>query len=183
MRTKLFNREAKKHLKKYPRKHRFVTYDKADTILLLFESDGQDDKLIKDMIRTLKKDKKKVTAYGFFNSKNPVIAHLDELRVFNKKNVSVFHKPNKDVLSGIKSTKFNLLIDLSVNTAIPLMYLSLYADADMKISSKITDLELFDFILDINQRKEKNLGVKNAVDEQFIFDEIFFYLKSIQTTD
>jgi len=182
MYIKLFNNAAKRHLKNNSCNGRFVTYDKAASILLLFESDGKEDVLIRSIVKTLEDDEKNVTAYGFLNSKNLAVNYSSSIKMFNKKDLDFLHKPDKKILSEIKSTKFDLLIDLSRNRFTPLLYLSLFANAAMKISSKITDPQLFDFILDVNQ-SVKNSNVKSPVDEQFIFNEIIFYLKSIQTTD
>jgi len=183
MKTKLFNRAAKKRLKKNLRKRRFVNYDKAENILLLFESNEKSDALIKNTMKTLKNNKKNVIAWGFSNTKSIIENSTDEIKIFNKKNISIFQKPNKDVLKQVKSFKFDLLIDLSLNASIPLMYLSLFAEAAMKISTKITDLQLFDFILDVKHKNQENSNTEKAINEQFIFDEIIFYLKSIQTRD
>lgn len=183
MKNKLFNRTAKKHLRKNPRERRFVNYTKADNILLLFESDGSSDIHVREIVKALKNDKKNVVAWGFFNSKNPVESNSFDIKLFNKKSINVFQKPNKEILKEISTSKFDLLIDLSINTTIPLMYISLLTNANMKISSKITDQRLFDFILDINKLKEESLRLENSINEQFLFNEINFYLKSIQTTD
>ena len=182
MYIKLFNRIAKKQLKNSLRNGRFVTYDKAMNILLLFESDGKEDVLIRDIVKTLENDGKNVTAYGFLNSKTLAVNYSRCIKMFNKKEIDIFHKPDKKILNEIKFSKFDLLIDLSKNAFTPLLYLSLFANATMKISSKIIEPQLFDFILDINQNI-KNMNTKSTIDEQFIFNEIIFYLKSIQTTD
>ena len=179
MKKLLFNKRAKRYLKKYPRKRRFVNYEKSQSILLLFESDRQGDEPIKNIVQTLKKDRKKVFALGFSRVKLLIENDLPEIKLFGKKNVDFFQKPEKVVFSKIKSNHFDLLIDLSANTLIPLMYISLLCDVSMKISTKITEPQLFDFILNV----EKQSDEKNALNEQNLFDEIIFYLKSIQTTD
>jgi len=179
MYIKLFNRAAKKHSRSNLRSGRFVTYDKAKNILLLFESDGKNDIAIENIVKTLEKAGKNVLAYGFFNSKSSVVNYSHNIKLFNKKNTDLMRKPDRKILNEIKSSNFDLLIDLSRNTLTPLLYLSLFAHATMKISSKMTDPQLSDFILDIN----KNSSAQSAVYEQFVFDEIIFYLKSIQTTD
>jgi len=179
MKTILFNHRAKKHLKTHPRKRRFVNYEKSKSILLLFESDEKGDEQIKNIVQTLKNDKKNVVALGFSTAKLLVESDLPEIKLFSKKNTDFFQKPEKTIFNELKSTEFDLLIDLSAHRLIPLMYISLLCDASMKISTKINDTQLFDFILNV----EKLLGEKNAMNEQNLFNEIIFYLKNIQTTD
>jgi len=182
MRTILFNSRAKKHLKKNPRSRRFVTYEKSENILLLFESDGSDEQ-IKNIVKILQNDRKNVVAFGFSGAKEIVESDMLEIKLFNKKSTDFFQKPDKAIFNEIKSTKFDLLIDLSENTLIPLMYISLLCDAMMKISTKIIEPQLFDFILDIRSQDEKNSNERGMMNKQVVFDEIIFYLKSIQTTD
>ena len=179
MKTILFNHRAKKHLKTHPRKRRFVNYEKSKRILLLFESDEKGDEQIKNIVQTLKNDRKDVVTLGFSTAKVLVERDLPEIKLFNKKNTDFFQKPEKAIFSELKSATFDLLIDLSAHRLIPLMYISLLCDASMKISTKINDTQLFDFILNV----EKQSGEKNALNEQNLFDEIIFYLKSIQTSD
>ena len=183
MKTILLNSRAKKHVKKHPRKRRFVTYEKSKNILLLFESDGKGDNQIKNILKTLQNDKKNVAVLGFSSVKQLVDNDMTEIKLFNKKSIDFFHKPDKTILNTLKSHTFDLLIDLSANTLIPLMYISLLCDASMKIATKITKPQLFDFILNVNQPNKKKSNDKSAMNEQIIFDEIIFYLKSIQTTD
>ena len=183
MRTILFNQRAKKYLKKHPRKRRFVTYEKSENILLLFESDGSNNEQIKNIVKTLQNDRKNVVALGFSSAKQLVESDLLEIKLFNKKSIDFFQKPEKAIFNKIKSTKFDLLIDLSEDTLIPLMYISLLCDATMKISTKIIEPQLFDFILNVKHQNNKKSNEKSTINEQFIFDEIIFYLKSIQTTD
>ena len=182
MKTMLFNSRAKKYLKKNPRSRRFVTYEKSENILLLFESDGKGDEQIKNIVKMLTNDRKNVVALGFSKEKELVESDVTEINLFNKKSTVFFQKPKKAIFHKIK-TKFDLLIDLSENTLIPLMYISLLCNATMKISTKITEPQLFDFILNIRYSDKKESNQKSTMNEQLIFDEIIFYLKSIQTTD
>jgi len=183
MKTILFNSRAKKYLKKHPRKRRFITYEKSENILLLFESDGKGDEQIKNIVKTLQNDRKNVVALGFSSAKQLVESDLLEIKLFSKKSVDFFQKPEKAIFNKIKSTKFELLIDLSEHTLIPLMYISLLCDAAMKISTKIIEPQLFDFILNIKSQDKNNSNERGAMNKQTVFDEIIFYLKSIQTTD
>jgi len=178
MKKLIYNSRKKKFLKKHPRKARFVNFEKTTSVLLLFESDGKGDESMKNIVQSLKNDQKHVLALGFSKLNSPTEYNLSEVIVFNQKDVDFFQKPKKAVLDLIKQQKFDLLIDLSVSKLIPIMYLSLYCDASMKISTKVAETQIFDFILSAENSKEKNTD-----NIQYFFKEIIFYLKSIQTTD
>lgn len=183
MKNKLFSKHAHKFLKKHPHESRFVTYGKAKSILLLFESDKNNDAVIQSIVSELKKDNKHVVAWGYSNTKAIVESANSEINLFNKKDITLFQKPKSKISDKVKSLKFDLAIDLSLNNIIPLLYLSLHSNASMKISSKKMEQQLFDFILDVNTQNEQNPTASKQINEQYLFHEIIFYLKNIETTD
>ncbi len=176
----IFNRCFRKHSKTKQREKRFVNYDKAKDILIIFQSNKNNDAVITEIINTLKKDKKNVDAWGYLPARTEIRNNSSEIKLFNKKSINIFQKPSKDIINKIKPVKYDLLIDLSLHSSIPLMYLTLYADAAMKTGSKVRNPSLYDFIIEINHT---NIQPEESLDEKILFDKIIFYLKSIQITD
>jgi hypothetical protein len=183
----LFNRRAQAYLKTTPRNHRFVNYDKAKTILLLFESDhAEKNQNIHKIIEQLQKDGKKVTAWGFVNKKEIETAIFPEFRILHHKQTDFFHKPLASFINELKFVEYDLLIDLSFKPIIPLEYLALYAIASFKTGFRKTDPPLYDFVLDIENATTSSDSTEteeNQVDEIYLYNQIIFYLKHIQTTD
>ena len=185
--TYLFNKRAQKYLSVTPRDHRFVNYDKAKTILLLFESDYSEKNLkIHSIIDQLLLDGKKVCAWGFIDKKEIATAIFPNFRILHHKQTDFFHKPLESFINELQFSEFDLLIDLSVKPIIPLQYLALYSFSSFKTGIRKTNLPVYDFVLDIENvptQTESSEPMENVVDETYLFNQIIFYLKSIQTTD
>ena len=183
----LFNKRAQKYLDETPREHRFVNYDKAKTILILFESDyAEKNQAIHTIIDQIRKDGKKVTAWGFLNKKEIETAIFPDFRILHHKQTDFFHKPLDSYINELKFVEYDLLIDLSVNSIIPLEYLALYANASFKTGIRKTIIPVYDFVLDVDKvpaSDESSESVHTQVDETYLYNQIIFYLKKIQTTD
>lgn len=186
----LFNQRARKYLSVTPREHRFVSYSKAKTILLLFESDYSEKNVnVHKIISQMQLDGKKVSAWGFIDKKEIVTAIYPDFRILHHKQTDFFHKPLESYVNELQYLEFDLLIDLSVRPIIPLEYLAMYAIAAFKTGIRKTDIPLYDFVLDMdNASKETGISelsepAESQTDETYLYNQIIFYLKSIQTTD
>lgn len=183
----LFNKRAQRYLSVSPREHRFVNYDKAKTVLLLFESDySEKNPNVHRIIDQMQQDGKKVTAWGFIDKKSIDTAIFPDFRILHHKQTDIFHKPNESFLNELKFVEYDLLIDLSVLPVIPLQYLALYASAAFKTGIRKTELPIYDFVLNIDKvpfQNQSNEVLESQNEETYLYDQIIYYLKSIQTTD
>lgn len=183
----LFKKRAQKYLSLTPREHHFVNYKKAKTILLLFESDYSEKNLsVRRIINQMRLDGKKVSAWGFIDKKEVDTAILPDFRILHHKQTDFFHKPLISYINELQYNEFDLLIDLSVTPIIPLEYLALYALASFKTGIRKTEVPMYDFVLDVKNLQtetESEEQFENPVDETYLYNQIIFYLKSIQTTD
>src|ERR1035437_4943528 len=90
----LFKLRAMKFLNTSVRERRFVSYDKAKTVLILFESDFSEKNLvIRKLISSLQQDGKKVSAWGFVDKKEVTTAILPDFRILHNKQTDFFQKP------------------------------------------------------------------------------------------
>ena len=180
----IFKDRLKNHLKKLQRQRRFVNYNNAQSIFLLFESDLAEKNVeVRRIIQKLTADGKKVTAWGYTDKKLTSTPILPDFRIINKKEIDFSQRPHESVLSELAENKFDLLIDLTEKEIIPLQYIALYAIADFKTGIKRNHSKIYDFMMDMNgiaNQSEENLVDINAT---FIYNQIIFYLKSIQTSD
>ena len=185
--TYLFNKRARAYLKLTPREHRFVNYTKAKTILLLFGSDySEKNQNIHAIINELQQDVKKVCAWGFIDKKEIATAIYPDFRILHHKQTDFFHKPLISFINELQYSEFDLLIDLTSRQIIPLEYLALYANASFKTGMRKTNLPIYDFVLDIEKvplETESTELAEVSVEETYLYNQIIFYLKSIQTTD
>ncbi|NDP19666.1 MAG: hypothetical protein GZ091_01100 [Paludibacter sp.] len=186
----LFQNRAKKYLNTNIREHRFVSYGKAKTILLLFESDfSEKNPQIRKIIHKLQQDGKKVCAWGFIDKKEVLTSILPEFRILHHKETDSFKKPLPSYINELDILEFDLLVDLTLKPIIPLQYIAMYAKALCKTGIKKTDLPIYDFMLDVDNlsspidTSDSFETTNNEIDETYLFNQIIFYLKSIQTND
>jgi len=182
----LFQKRAQKYLSSSLRERRFVSYAKAKTVLLLFESDFSEKNLsIRRMINQLQQDGKKVSAWGFVNKKEVASSILPDFRILHHKQTDIFQKPLISFINELDNMEFDLLIDLSLKPLIALEYLAMYANASCKAGAKKTELPILDFVIDLENIKTPENSESNEIliDETYLFEQIIFYLKRIQTND
>lgn len=180
----LFQSDVKKYLKEEVRERRFVNYINAKTILLVFESDlSEQNLLIRNIIQQLVSDGKKVKAWGFVNKKETSSPILQDFRILHHGNQNFFKKPDKSILDELLLFKSDLLIDLTTTEIIPLQYITLYANAACKTGMKKDAMNFYDFMVDLKHEKLDNEDNNEIVDANTIYNQIIFYLKSIQTKD
>jgi hypothetical protein len=180
----IFQFVAKRHLKDAVRERRFVTYKKAKSIFLLFESDYlEKNKEIRNIIQSLQQDGKKVVAWGFLDKKNVTTSLMPDFRVLNHEQTNFIDSPKSTFLNELEGLEFDLLIDLTLKPVLPLQYLDLYAKASCKVGTRKSELQLYDFILDVDALMAEKAEEGEPLDQSYLFNQIIFYLKSIQTGD
>ena len=186
----LFKRRTKKYLELNPREKRFVTYDKAKTVLILFESEFSEKNLyIRRMINNLQQDGKKVSAWGYIDKKEVMTSILPDFRILHHKQTDFFQCPNESYLNELENQEFDIMIDLSLRPLLPLQYIAVYAKALFKVGIHKSEFAVYDFVLDVETQTTQSEEIENSeptdnlIDEIYLYDQIIFYLKSIQTTD
>jgi len=182
-----FQKRAQRYLRETSRERHFVNYNQAKTILLLFESDLQErNESIHKIISQLQQDGKKVVAWGFIDKKEVAASILPEFRILHHKQTDFFSRPLLPFLNELEGSEFDLLIDLSLKPVVALEYIAMYARALCKAGVRKNELAIFDFMLDVDSLKASVADApetENRIDETYLFSQIIFYLKSIQTTD
>jgi len=180
----LFQKRAQKYLSTTDRERRFVSYNQAKTVLLLFESEfSEKNPIIRKMIFSLQQDGKKVCAWGFIDKKEVATSILPDFRILHHKQTDFFEKPLESYINELESKEYDLLIDLSLRPILTLQYIALYANAAFKTGIHNTDLPIYDFIVDVNNIEVTHETEESPVDELYLFNQIIFYLKSIQSND
>jgi hypothetical protein len=166
------------------RSPKFVNYSNAKTVILLFESDyTEKNPEIRRIIQSLLSDGKKVMAWGYIDKRVITTAILPDFRILHNKNTNLIRKPHASFLTELDDMKFDLLIDLSCREIIPLQYLALYANATCKAGVKNNRLNIFDFMIDLESLTQSDFEQQEEINVSFIYNQIIFYLKSIETRD
>ena len=184
LRQYFFVKYATKFIKANVRDSRFVNYENAKTILVLFESDySEKNILIRRIIQNLIKDGKKVCAWGYIEKKEITTAILPDFRILHHKDTDIYKKPKVSYLNELDDMEFDLLIDLSVNEILTLQYIALHANAFCKTGVVKNKLKIFDFGLNLDNVNGNDENEMVDINPRYILDHIIFYLKSIQTKD
>ncbi len=188
--TYLFNKRADLYLSTLVRDRRFITYDRAKTVLLLFESDViEKNPAIRKIISSLQDDGKKVSAWGYIDKKQIHTAIFPDFRILNNDQTDFFRKPVVSYLNELENHEYDLLIDLTLKPLIPMQYIAMYSKAIFKTGIHKSDLNIYDFVMDVEslmtpvEKTENNEPAEILVDETYVYDQIIFYLKSIQSKD
>lgn len=196
----IFQKRLKKHLQENLRKKRFVDYDHANTVLLFFESDFiEKNRFIHKAIEQLKSDGKKVFAWGFLENKKTSSPILPNFKILDKDRIDFLGCPDKSFIKELTENEYDLLIDLTLEEKLPMKYLKMYANASLKAGKSGSMNNVMDFIIHIpvEENQEINQTIASAkkeeyniydeinfqYDQQFVFEQIIFYLKKIQSND
>jgi hypothetical protein len=184
IRNRIFAMQAGKQLKTVEREKKFVSYDKAKSILLLFESTySERNPGTKRIIETLLAEGKKVVAWGFVDKKQITSAVYPEYRILHSGDLNLLHKPKQALLNELSDQEFDLVIDITHQQWLALSYVVLYANAKCKTGMQKQGPVLYDFAVDIDSYlEEKNMNADD-LPFTFLYDQIIFYLKNIQTND
>jgi len=184
MSYKILKRFAEKYFRTVPRQKKFMTFQKAETILLIFKSDlSEGNPRIHRIIQLLTLEGKKVTTWGFLNKKESITPVSPNYKILLPKNFGLFNKPKKQILNELLSKEYDLLIDLSTGNLIYLDYIILCARAKCKAGIKKPEVNFYDFAMDMDDYLVKNNMKTSDLDISFIFDQIIFYLKNIHSND
>lgn len=180
----IFNKHARKLQNHTNIERKFVKYTNAKTILILFESDFMEENIeIHNIIKALKADGKKVMAWGYLEKKQVNTPILIDFRILNKQNLDLSRKPKEQFINEITNLKFDLLIDLTVNEIIPLQYIALYSNASLKTGLKKNKTPIYDFMIEIDKSRNDTIATQPVLNASYVYNQIIFYLKSIQTKD
>lgn len=173
-----------KHIKNEERNKQFVNYDKAQTVLLLFESHyTEKNPETKKIIHQLTADGKKVVAWGFVDKKEIMTPAYPDYRVLHPKDFQFCSKPSADIIKDLQQQEFDLLIDITTLPYLFIDYLVLYARAKCKVGMLKNDNNTYDFSINLNRfLQDRELEIED-LDYSFLYEQIIFYLKSIQTKD
>ena len=180
----LFRRRAQKYLSTTIRESRFFSYNQAKTVLLLFESDfSEKNPVIRKIIAGLQQDGKKVTAWGFIDKKEVSTAILPDFRILHHKQTDFFERPQESYVNELENYEYDLMIDLSIESHLTLQYMALYANAACKSGIRKNDLPIYDFMVDVENVEVPEEASESPVDQLYVYNQIIFYLKSIQSND
>ncbi len=161
----------------------FPDWRQVQRVAILFASDRAEGNVdIQDIILALRRMGKEVTAWGYAHKETIYTAAGTCFRILGKEDVNCWGKPSKTVLDVWQAQPFDVLIDLTTESCVPVQYLTLYASATFKAGRKVEIVPyLHDFMVDmpsVKASKEQTDTPRTA-----LYKQILYYLQTIQTSD
>lgn len=151
----------------------FPHWDKVRAIIVLYESDIMEkNPFIKQVVTELQAEGKDVTTMGYVNRKDVSSAILPQSRILGTKDFNIFGDLRSDVRDDIRKRRYDLLIDLSLSSVLPLRYMALYLRADFKAGCGSV-AGIHNLMIDVPVQ----------AGQVVLFQEIIRYLKMIKSND
>ena len=179
LKQKIFNYLLKKQPERQPR---FPHLDQPLKVFVLYESDVLERN---DAIKTIRQDllrrQMDVTMWGYVEKKEIQSLILPQSRILGPQDYNLFGKPHKYVLKDLQAEHYDLLLDLTTRSLLPMRYLAMYVKADFKAGLYLGEgvhdmlISLPDF--NIEQGKEA------ALEATWLYDQIMRYLTTIKSND
>lgn len=152
---------------------RFPVYEQVHTILLIYDSDVMEKNAdIRELVRRLMQDEIQVSLIGFVDRKEAQSPILPQSRMLAWNNCTLFHTLRKDVEQDMLKDEYDLLIDLTQQSCLPLHYVALFTRARFKAGKHIVD-GLHDL----------EIEMPTAETHTPLFDQIIHYLQTIKSND
>ena len=140
--------------------------------MVIYESDPLErNDAIKAIRQDLLRRQMDVTMWGYLGRKEIQTLILPQSRILGLGDYNWLGKPKDYVLTDLKAEHYDLLIDLSTQTLLPLRYLAMYTDADFKVGLNMGE-GLHDMLM----------GMENP-DAKGLYDQIINYLTTIKSND
>jgi hypothetical protein len=149
----------KKQLYFFSRNRYFSSFEKAETIGILFNAtDKEEFDLTKKYIKYLRGLKKKVKSIGYYSTVHvPDTAYSKiEYDFFTVKDLNWYLRPTKVFVDNFIEEEFDILIDLNLKDDFPLFYISSLSKAKFKIGRLTDNIDLYDLMIEV----EEGTGIK-----------------------
>ena len=122
------------YLSKQPKRQvLFPHYENIRSVLILYESDyTEKNQYIRDLRNRLSQLSMDVVTWGYVEKKDIESLNLPQSRILGSRDFTPFLTPKQGTIWDLQRRQYDLLIDLTQHTCLPLHYLAMYAKADFK---------------------------------------------------
>ena len=159
------------------RKKTFPHYENIRSVLVLYESDYQEkNTVIRDIRDTLLKQNMDVVTWGFLPNKKQIQSLiLPQRRILSAADFHWWGTPKQEILTDLDRREYDLMIDLTQQTCVPLHYIALRARASFK-TGRVLPLTngIYDFMINMPDEDRS---------QATLFNQIIHYLMIIHSND
>ena len=169
-RIQFHHKYLKKELPAQPIKRSSVFLENAKTVGILFDATLLEERSVAlAFIERLKKEGKKVKLLGFFNEK---LKSTDfAFTHFDKNQLDWIYRPKNEDAKSFANQSFDLMINLSKKTILPLDYIAALSKAKFRVGPFTENIFCYDLMIDHNEEKGLTAFLK----------EVLHYLKKMQS--
>lgn len=168
--------------KQEPRDPRFPHLDLPLKILVIYESDVLERN---DAMKTIRQDllrrQMDVTMWGYVEKKEISALILPQSRILGQADYNLLGKPRDYVLKDLQADHYDLLIDLTTHSLLPLRYLALYANADFKVGLNLGE-GIHDMLISLPDFSPGQ-GEEAELEASWLYNEIMKYITTIKSND
>lgn len=155
----------KRETKNRHRLVRSVNFNKANNIGILFDAtDKNEFELVKQYIKKLKDEGKKIQALGYYNHKEtPVMMNSKlEYDFFTLKEINWHFKPTSSFVNKYLEINFDILINLCTKSVLPIMYVLALSKAKFKVGMyREKYVSYYDLLVHHQQEKGLPIFIQN----------------------
>jgi hypothetical protein len=150
----------KKEFQNLKRNVRSTSLSNANTVALLFDASSKSEfDFVRNYIKKLKDEGKKIQALGFYNQKEtPVMMNSKlEYDFFTLKDINWHYKPTSKAVSIYMDEPFDILINLCTKTVLPLLHVAAISKAKFKVGMhRDKHIKYYDLL--VHHRNENDMN-------------------------
>lgn len=157
------------HQKTRMRLPAFFTINEAKSIGIIYNAtEFVSFEIIKNLVKDLAHDSKKITVLGYVNSKNLIDSYLYRkgFDFFSKNDLNWYFKPVNQVVEQFIQERFDLLINLSLDDHYPIRYITSVSSASFKAGMYTPDDRCLDLMIDIEKERLAMRQINEEVKKQ-----------------
>ena len=156
-----------------PRTVSFPHWEKVQNVLIIYESDLiERNSLIKEIVRNMLQEDKNVVIWGFVNKKDITSPILPQSRVLGLRDLTFWGDLTEEAKQDLTRQTYDVLIDLTQQPCLPLLYSAMYAQSRFKVGRHIED-GLHDLLIEMESHESI----------EPLYKQIMYYLRTIQSND
>ena len=170
-------------LKKQPaRETRFPHMDRPLKVLLIYESDLLErNDAVKSIRQDLLRRQMDPTLWGYVQKKEIQSPILPQSRILGSIDYNLLGKPRQDIIDDLQAEHYDLLLDLTTRSSLPLRYIALLSQADFKVGLNLGE-GVHDMLISLPDLAPEQ-GEEAQVEATWLYSQIMQYLTTIKSND
>ena len=164
------------------REPRFPHLDRELKVMLIYESDVLErNDGIKSIRQDLLRRKMDVTMWGYVAKKEIQTLILPQSRILGTTDYNWLGKPRDYVLNDLQAENYDIMIDLTTHSLLPLRYLAMYTKADFKVGLNLGE-GVHDMLISLPDFTPEQ-GEIAGIEATWLYEQIMNYLTTIRSMD